>query len=128
MYVDSHCHLDHPSLSTRLDEVLASARAAGVERFIVPGVSPEKWEGISRLAAETPGVFPALGLHPMLAARYDEPLLEDLARYAGKGYHWRNRLDYLSGVSREEQVKASRSAASLSDGTSGDHSLSEGLP
>jgi TatD DNase family protein len=110
MYVDSHCHLDHPSLSTRLAEVLASARAAGVERFVVPGVSPEKWDGISRLAAGTPGVFPAFGLHPMLAARYDEPLLEDLARYAGKAVAIGEiGLDYhLSGVSREVQVKAFR--------------------
>jgi len=110
MYVDSHCHLDHPSLASRLDDVLASARAAGVERFIVPGVSPEKWEGISRLAADTPGVFPAFGLHPMLAARYDEPLLEDLVRYAGKAVAIGEiGLDYvLSGVPREVQVKAFR--------------------
>jgi TatD DNase family protein len=81
-----------------------------VERFIVPGVSPEKWDGISRLATGTPGVFPAYGLHPMLAARYDEPLLEVLARYAGKAVAIGEiGLDYhLSGVSREVQVKAFR--------------------
>jgi len=110
MYVDSHCHLDHPSLSARLAEVLASAHAAGVEKYIVPGVSPEKWEGISRLAASTPGVFPAFGLHPLSAAHYDDSLLEDLARYAGQAVAIGEiGLDYsLSGVSREAQVKAFR--------------------
>jgi TatD DNase family protein len=110
MYIDTHCHLDHPSLLSRLDEVIASARAAGVDRYIVPGVAPENWEGIARLAAETPGVFPAFGLHPMLAARYDEQLLEDLARYASKAIAIGEiGLDYaFSGVSREEQAKAFR--------------------
>ncbi|MDD2335361.1 MAG: TatD family hydrolase [Geobacteraceae bacterium] len=110
MYVDTHCHLDHPSLATRLDDVLASARAVGVERFIVPGVSPEKWEGIARLAAGTPGVFAAFGLHPMLAARYDEPLLEALAEYAAKAVAIGEiGLDYaLAGVSRKEQATAFR--------------------
>jgi TatD DNase family protein len=110
MYIDSHCHLDHPSLASRLDTVLFSARAVGVERFIVPGVSREKWAGIARLAAGTTGVFAAFGLHPMFAARYDEQLLEELARYAAKAIAMGEiGLDYaLSGVSREEQVTAFR--------------------
>jgi len=115
MYVDSHCHLDHPSLASRLDDVLASARAAGVEKFIVPGVSPEKWAGIARLAAGTTGVFAAFGLHPMLAGRYDETLLEELARYAANAIAIGEiGLDYvLSGVPRDVQVIAFRSQLHL---------------
>ncbi len=110
MYVDTHCHLDHPALASRLEEVLASAREVGVERFIVPGVSPEKWEGIARLAAGTPGVFAAFGLHPMLAAQYKEPLLENLAGYAANAVGIGEiGLDYaLTGVSREAQATAFR--------------------
>jgi len=110
MYIDSHCHLDHPSLVSRLDTVLFSARAVGVERFIVPGVSPEKWAGIAGLAAGITGVFAAFGLHPVFAARYDEQLLEELAGYAAKAIAIGEiGLDYaLSGVSREEQVTAFR--------------------
>jgi TatD DNase family protein len=118
MFVDTHCHLDHPNLASRLDAVLASAREVGVERFIVPGVSPEKWEGIARLAAGTPGVFTAFGLHPMLAARYEEPLLEDLAVYAASAVAIGEiGLDYaLKGVSREEQATAFRGQLRLAVG------------
>jgi TatD DNase family protein len=110
MFVDTHCHLDHPSLSSRLDEVLASARAAGVDRFVVPGVEPEGWAGIARLAARESGVFPAFGLHPMMSSRYDQQLLEDLARYAeGAVAIGEIGLDYaIDGVSREQQARALR--------------------
>jgi TatD DNase family protein len=110
MFVDTHCHLDHPSLSSRLDEVLASARTAGVDRFIVPGVEPGGWQAIARLAAREQGVFPAFGLHPMLASRYDEQLREELARYAqGAVAIGEIGLDYaIAGVSRERQVAALR--------------------
>lgn len=110
MFVDTHCHLDHPSLATQIDAVLGAARAAGVGRFIVPGVAPESWESSAQLAAGRAGMFMAFGLHPMHAARYDERLLEDLARYAeGAVAIGEIGLDYaLSGVSRELQVRALR--------------------
>ena len=99
----------HPLRRDSID-VLASAREVGVERFIVPGVSPEKWEGIARLAAGTPGVYSAFGLHPMLAAHYEEPLLENLAGYAANAVAIGEiGLDYaLTGVSREAQATALR--------------------
>ncbi len=110
MYIDSHCHLDHPSLASRLDDVLVSARTVGVERFIVPGVSPEKWFGIARLASGSAGIYAAFGLHPMFAARYDEQVLKKLAGYAvGAVAIGEIGLDYvLRDVSREEQINAFR--------------------
>lgn len=109
-FVDTHCHLDHPALLSRLDEVTARARAAGVDRFIVPGVDPEGWEGIARLANGTPGVYPAFGLHPMLACRYSENLMEDLARFAGQAIAIGEiGLDYaLADVPRELQTEVFR--------------------
>ena len=32
--VDSHCHLDFPDFDGELDEVIARAQAAGVERMV----------------------------------------------------------------------------------------------
>ena len=110
MYIDSHCHLDHPALAARLDEVLVSARAAGVDRFIVPGVTPEKWSGIARLTSSTEGVYAAFGLHPMFADRYDERLLAELARYCADAKAIGEiGLDYaLNEVSRDAQKTAFR--------------------
>lgn len=110
MFIDSHCHLDHPALGARLDTVLARARAVGVERFIIPGVTAEKWPEIARMASATEGVFAAFGLHPMFADRYDEQLLEELARYAADAKAMGEiGLDYvLREVSRAAQKTAFR--------------------
>jgi TatD DNase family protein len=110
MYIDSHCHLDHPSLASRLDVVLASARAVGVERFIVPGVSLHRWSTIAGLASKSSGIYAAFGLHPMFASCYCERVLEELAGYAaGAVAIGEIGLDYvLSGIPRAEQIAAFR--------------------
>lgn len=110
MYIDSHCHLDHPALASRLDDVLASARAVGVERFIIPGVTPEKWQEIARLASTTEGISAAFGLHPMFADLYEGRLLEELVRYAADAIAIGEiGLDYaLHEISRDAQKTAFR--------------------
>ena len=65
--VDTHCHLDLKPLVSTLSVVLASARQAGVTRFVVPGVHPVNWERMDALAQEHAGVYPAFGIHPMHA-------------------------------------------------------------
>jgi TatD DNase family protein len=84
MFVDSHCHLDDPALLVRLSEVLAAGREAGVEKYLVPGVSPDGWDGIARLAEEHTGVYPAFGLHPMRAGCYDASLLTRLRSFSDR--------------------------------------------
>jgi TatD DNase family protein len=77
--VDTHCHLSFPPLSEDLEAVLARARAAGIDRIVVPAYDPASWDDVSALAVAYPDVVrPALGLHPWAA---DQPLdREDLAR------------------------------------------------
>lgn len=115
MFVDTHCHLDHPSLSGRLSQVLAAARGAGVEKIIVPGVAPEGWQGIAALAGGESGVYAGYGLHPLLASRYGDELLEELAGLARNAVAIGEiGLDYSSaGCSREEQLTAFRCQARL---------------
>lgn len=115
MLVDTHCHLDHPLLAGRVDQVLASARSAGVEQFVVPGVAPEGWGGIAALVSEQAGVFAAYGIHPLFANQCSDHQLETLS------YHARVAvaigeigLDYaVPGVSREQQLIAFRRQARL---------------
>lgn len=114
MLVDTHCHLDDPTLLARLPEVLATAKGVGVEKYIIPGVSPEGWEGIARLAEEAEGVYPAFGLHPMLAGLFDASLLEKLRTFAGKAVAIGEiGLDYLVDVPREVQQAAFRAQLRL---------------
>lgn len=115
MLIDTHCHLDDSSLFSRLPEVLAAASAARVSRFIVPGVTPEGWEGIAQLAEGTDGVYAACGLHPMCADRFDETLVERLRPFAARGVAIGEiGLDYLvTAVSREQQQAAFRAQLRL---------------
>lgn len=110
MFVDTHCHLDCPPLFSRLDAVLAAARDCGVTRIICPGVGPEGWETIAGLARIRESVFPAFGLHPMLAGAYRGGLAEKLAGYAGDAVAIGEiGLDYaLTDVPRERQQAAFR--------------------
>jgi len=110
MFVDTHCHLDCPPLFSRLDVVLAAARDCGVTRMICPGVGSDDWEKIAVLAGTYEAVFPAFGLHPMLAGAYREGLAEKLAGYAGDAVAIGEiGLDYaLPDVPRERQQIAFR--------------------
>ena len=80
--VDSHCHLDFPDLAADRAEILARAKAAGVNRMVTI-CTRLKNEPVVRALAETyPQVFYAAGTHPMHAA--DEPLatIEELLALA----------------------------------------------
>lgn len=65
--VDTHVHLTFEPLCDRLAAVLDRSREAGVTRWIVPAYACDSWGEIENLAATTPGVRPALGLHPWVA-------------------------------------------------------------
>jgi TatD DNase family protein len=119
MFVDSHCHLDDPTLLVRLPAILAAGREAGVEKYLVPGVSPDGWDAIARLAAAHVGVYPAFGLHPMLADRYDAPLLSGLRSFTGRAVAIGEiGLDYLiTEPTRDVQKAAFRAQLRLAVAT-----------
>ena len=67
--VDAHVHLDSDRLGAPVDDVIAEARAAGVETFVLAGIDPASWADQRRLVARYPGVVhPVFGLHPQRVA------------------------------------------------------------
>ena len=84
-------------------------------KYIVPGVAPDGWDGIARLAEEHEGVYSAFGLHPMLADLYNDTILEKLRSFAGTAVAIGEiGLDYLvADVSREKQQAAFRAQLQL---------------
>ena len=64
--IDSHCHLDPQYFGADRAEVLARARAVGVEAFVCVGVGgglTAPREAVALAAAE-PDVFATVGVHP----------------------------------------------------------------
>ncbi|MDD2364598.1 MAG: TatD family hydrolase [Desulfuromonadaceae bacterium] len=84
--IDTHCHLDLDPIRSNLPSLLKAAESVGVHGFVVPGLNPEGWQGISSLAAEYPMVFPAYGIHPMYADLVTDQTLDDLSIIAGDGF------------------------------------------
>lgn len=74
--VDTHAHLDGCADSPAV--VLARARAAGVDRVVTVGSGIDSCRAALRTAADEPGVFAALGVHPHQAADPDADRLEEL--------------------------------------------------
>ena len=62
--VDTHCHLDMEPMAYHEAEVMARARAAGVERAVTVGVDLASSERAIRIAHAVPGVYAAVGIHP----------------------------------------------------------------
>jgi len=82
---DTHCHLDLEPLHLELPRIIQDAATAGVQGFVVPGVHPRGWAGISALASENPQIYPAYGIHPMHADSATGQVLAHLSVLSIKG-------------------------------------------
>jgi len=79
--IDTHCHLTSRDIFSRLGEVLAAARDAGVDRMITVGTTPEDSAAAAALVAEHEHLFATAGIHPHEAARFkDDPAGLDAVR------------------------------------------------
>jgi len=100
MIVDSHCHLDQPQFKGDRRAVIERAQAAGVGIIINPGTDLESSRQAVALAAQYPGIYAAVGVHPNDCAGFDESTVDALRELArqpkvvaigeiGLDYHWK---------------------------------------
>ena len=109
--IDSHCHLDPQYFAADLQEVLARARAAGIEAFVCVGVgrSLEAPREAVALAAAEPDIFATVGVHPHDVAAMTEAdwgALEELARRPRVVGIGETGLDYYYDHSPREAQQA----------------------
>lgn len=81
MLIDTHTHIDLENFEHRFDEVLANASDYGVEKMIIPGVSPDGFERILFLTEKYEQLFGAVGVHPE-----DVESFNDVAKSVMKDY------------------------------------------
>jgi TatD DNase family protein len=114
-FYDTHAHLGFPDFAADFSEVLARARAAGIEKIICVGTDLESSARAVRMAEENAGLYAAVGWHPNNAAEAPEdlrPWLRELAGHAkvvaigetGLDYHWREGEEG-EAASRQERQK-----------------------
>jgi TatD DNase family protein len=99
--IDSHCHLTDPRLRSQLPDVLARAKAAGVERIVSIGTDlPDIAETIA-LCNSLPNTRCAIGIHPNHSASVtvaEVAKLRELQKSPavvalgemGLDYHWKD--------------------------------------
>ena len=81
--VDSHCHINADRFDADVPHVLERARAAGLERILVPGWNVRSVERAMELAAEHVWLDASVGVHPHDAAKVDDAGWRGIARSAG---------------------------------------------
>jgi TatD DNase family protein len=80
--IDSHAHLDDARFDADREQVLARARAGGVELMITIGADLESSRQSVALAEGHPFVYAAVGIHPHDAPSLDDAALATLREWA----------------------------------------------
>ncbi|HEY3070161.1 MAG TPA: TatD family hydrolase [Gaiellaceae bacterium] len=113
--IDTHAHLD--ALDGEATDVLARARAAGVERVIAVGSGLDSCREALAIAEREAGVFAALGLHPHQAGEVgsdDVAELEELLAHPRAVAVGEAGLDHYRDYSpRDRQLEVFRAQADL---------------
>ena len=83
--IDTHCHLDVADFDADRPQVLQQCRDRGIRRIVVPAIAAPGWDGLLALCRAEPGLYPALGLHPVFLDRHTDADLDALpARLAAE--------------------------------------------
>lgn len=78
MITDTHAHVFWKDYEADLEEVLARARAAGVERLVVVGTDLSSSRRCFELCEGREGLYPTAGLHPHEASSASPELFAEL--------------------------------------------------
>ena len=77
MFVDSHCHLDFPELSSELPQVLDAMREHAVTHALCISVEMPAWPAVVAIAHAHDNIYATVGLHPDYTET-EEPSVEEL--------------------------------------------------
>lgn len=97
--IDTHAHLDFEKFQDNIDEILDNAKAVGVEKIIIPGVTLEDTHKIIDLIEKYDNLYGAVAVHPSEAKGWQEEYYPILLEYAqhdkvvaigetGLDYYW----------------------------------------
>ncbi|MGV6827213.1 MAG: TatD family hydrolase [bacterium] len=80
--VDTHCHFDLPVFDPDRVQILRECHTLGINQILVPAIRRTSWDRLLAVCSQHPGLYPALGLHPMFTAEHRDEDIDDLARQA----------------------------------------------
>jgi TatD DNase family protein len=77
MFVDSHCHVDFPTLAAQLPDILHRMRTNNVGHALCVSVNLPDWPGLISLVEQHQELWASVGVHPDYEDTI-EPTVEDL--------------------------------------------------
>lgn len=80
---DTHAHLDDEQFESRLDDVVAGAREAGVQSIVAIGTTAESSGRCVEIAAKYDGVYASVGIQPNYCAAAADGDWDTVVRLAG---------------------------------------------
>ncbi len=120
MLVDSHCHLDFPQLSARIEQVLALMEENDVGCALCIGVTLEDLPRVLTLAETWPVLLASVGVHPETTGLREPTVAElvDLARHprviaigeTGLDYYWHKDAPEWQRDRFRTHIRAAREA------------------
>lgn len=69
---DTHCHVNDAAFAADRPQVLARAAAAGLTTLLCPATDMETSAACLALARDIPNLYVAVGIHPELAAKFQD--------------------------------------------------------
>lgn len=99
MLIDTHAHLNSEKFLDVVDDTIAKAREAGVEKIVVVGFDRETNRNAIKLAEQYENIFAVVGWHPVDAIDFTEEDLKEVEELAshkkvvaigemGLDYYW----------------------------------------
>lgn len=77
MFVDSHCHVDFPTLATQMPDILQRMKTNQVSHALCVSVNLPDWPGLISLVEQHEALWASVGVHPDYEDTV-EPTVEDL--------------------------------------------------
>ncbi|USD64404.1 YchF/TatD family DNA exonuclease [Vibrio sp. SCSIO 43136] len=116
MFVDSHCHLDkldYQDLHQGIEDVVAKAKQANVEKLLSVGVTLDSFENMMEMIAPFDNVFASCGVHPLdVESPFDPERMRTYAQHqkvvaigeTGLDFHYKPETKALQLKCFEAQV------------------------
>ncbi|MGH1440130.1 MAG: TatD family hydrolase [Cellvibrionaceae bacterium] len=76
---DTHCHFDFDDFGDeeQRQSIWASCKQKGIQRLLIPGVSPQQWDQSFRITQLLPGILMGVGVHPWWLKDVSHRILTD---------------------------------------------------
>jgi TatD DNase family protein len=84
MLVDTHCHLDFNAFDPDRAEAIRRAKEAGVELMVNPSIDLENAAAVVQQAAQQPGLYAAVGVHPNSSTTWNSDTAAGLRKLAAQ--------------------------------------------